>query len=389
MTSAQSTPALEPRVRAGAHFMSGDEACAEGALAAGLQLFAGYPITPSTEVMERLAVRLPLAGGTFVQMEDELASMAAIVGGSVAGARAMTAPSGPGFSLMMENIGLAVMMEAPVVVINVMRGGPSTGLPTLVGQGDVMQARYGSHGDYAVVAYAPASPQECFDLTIEAFNVADELRVPVFVLADEVVGHMTERVEIPPADKIPRRERPRPPVPGSNGAFKPFAADKKTGVPPMAYAGEGYRVHFTSLTHDERGYPSMDQAVHEALVRRLVSKVEDKAETLCRVEEFMTDDATVLVVAYGCVARSARLAVRLARAQGIKAGLLRLVTLWPFPEAAVRRLAAGRRKVVVAELNLGMMAREVERVIRKPVGLVTRPGGHILEPETILAGLSS
>lgn len=376
------------RVHAGVHFISGDEAISEGALAAGLGLFAGYPITPSTEIAERLALRLPEVGGTFVQMEDELASMAAIVGASVTGTRSMTATSGPGFSLMMENIGLAAMMEVPTVIANVMRGGPSTGLPTLVGQGDVFQARFGSHGDYGCVAYAPSSPQECFDLTIQAFNTADRLRAPVFLLADEVIGHLTERVVIPAAADIPHTDRPRP-AKGVNGSFKPFGPDPKTMVPPMAYAGEGYRVHFTSLTHDERGYPTMSPAVHDTLVRRLVDKIENKTEELTIVEQVGLDDADVVVVAYGCVARSARLAVRQARAKGIKAGLLRLVTLWPFPEHVLRQVASvASRRIIVAELNLGMMAREVERVIHRDIEKITSPGGAILSPETILKAVA-
>ncbi|MBI4559512.1 MAG: 2-oxoacid:acceptor oxidoreductase subunit alpha, partial [Candidatus Hydrogenedentes bacterium] len=234
--------------------MLGDHACAEGALAAGLEFYAGYPITPSTEIAERLAHRLPRVGGKFVQMEDELASIAAVIGASAAGARSFTATSGPGFSLMMENIGLAAMMEMPCVVVDVMRGSPSTGLPTHVGQADVLQARWGSHGDYGIVAYSPASPQECFDLTIRAFNVADEYRIPAFIMMDEVVAHMTERVVIPPAEEIPYTPRKRPRLaPGDNG-FKPYLADDDL-VPPMAYAGEGYGIHCTGLTHDERGYP--------------------------------------------------------------------------------------------------------------------------------------
>jgi len=256
-----------PAVLSGQHFLLGDQACAEGALAAGCRFFAGYPITPSTEITEHLARRLPEVQGIFVQMEDELASMAAIVGASVAGARAMTATSGPGFSLMMENLGLAAMMEVPCVVVNVQRGGPSTGLPTLVGQADVMQARWGSHGDYEIVAYAPASPQECFDLTLKAFNTADRFRIPTLVLADEVVGHMTERVTIPPAEAIPRVERKRPRQGPEENGFLPFRAEEDL-IPPMVHAGEGYRVHFTGLTHDERGYPVTTGPAHHQLSAR-------------------------------------------------------------------------------------------------------------------------
>jgi 2-oxoglutarate ferredoxin oxidoreductase subunit alpha len=376
----------EPPVLAGQHFLLGDHACAEGALAAGCRFFAGYPITPSTEIAERLARRLPEVGGLFVQMEDELASMAAIVGASVGGARAMTATSGPGFSLMMENLGLAAMMEAPCVVVNVQRGGPSTGLPTLVGQADVMQARWGSHGDYEVVAYCPASPQECFDLTVRAFNTADRLRIPVLVMADEIVGHMTERVTIPPAEAIPRVPRKRPSRPPGDDGFKPFEPDEDL-VPPMAHAGEGYRVHFTGLTHDERGYPALTAAAHDRLVRRLADKVRRRAGELVECETHRLEDALVAVVAYGSTARSARRAVELAREAGIAAGLLRLVTLWPFPGGAVRALAGRVRAFVVPELNLGQLAGEVERHARRDVLGVTHAGGAMMPPEQILEAI--
>lgn len=376
----------EAPVLTGQHFMNGDTACAEGALAAGCRFFAGYPITPSTEVAERLAHRLPVVGGNFVQMEDELASMAAIVGASVAGARSMTATSGPGFSLMMENLGLAVMMEVPCVVVNVQRGGPSTGLPTLVGQADVMQARWGSHGDYEIVAYCPASPQECFDLTVKAFNTADRFRIPVLVMADEVVGHMTERVTIPPAEAIPRVDRKRPrQSPGDNG-FRPFEADEDL-VPPMVHAGEGYRVHFTGLTHDEQGYPAITGRAHGRLVRRLVDKVRLNAWQIVEQEEDRLEDARVGVIAYGSTARSARQAVTLAREKGIRAGLLRPITLWPFPGERVQKLAERVRAFVVPELNLGQISREVERFTSLPVVGVNHAGGAMMAPAPILEAI--
>jgi len=376
----------EPAVLTGQHFLLGDHACAEGALAAGCRFFGGYPITPSTEVAEWLARRLPEVGGLFVQMEDELASMAAIVGASVAGARAMTATSGPGFSLMMENLGLAAMMEVPCVVINVQRGGPSTGLPTLVGQADVMQARWGSHGDYEIVAYSPASPQECFDLTVKAFNTADRFRIPVLVMADEVVAHMMERVTIPPAEAIPRVERKRPRQgPGDNG-FLPFKADDDL-IPPMVHAGEGYRIHFTGLTHDERGYPAITAPAHDRLVRRLVDKVRQKAWEIVEYEEYRLEDARVVILAYGSTARSARRAVGLAREQGIAAGLLRPITLWPFPGERVKKLAERVRAFVVPELNLGQLSREVERFTSLPVLGVNHAGGAMMPPEPILEAI--
>jgi 2-oxoglutarate ferredoxin oxidoreductase subunit alpha len=376
-------PPAGQAVLAGQHFLLGDHACAEGALAAGCRFFAGYPITPSTEIAERLARRLPEVGGIFVQMEDELASMAAIVGASVSGARAMTATSGPGFSLMMENLGLAVMMEVPCVIVNVQRGGPSTGLPTLVGQADIMQARWGSHGDYEVVAYCPSSPQECFDLTVKAFNTADRYRIPVLVMADEVVGHMTERVTIPPPEAIPRVERKGPRQgPGDNG-FRPFEADEDL-VPPMVHAGEGYRVHFTGLTHDEQGYPVITGRVHGRLVCRLVDKVRRNAWQIVEYEEYRMEDAHVAVIAYGSTARSARQAIALAREQGVAAGLFRPITLWPFPGERVRKLAERVRAFVVPELNLGQISREVERYTSLPVIGVNHAGGAMMSPAPIL-----
>jgi 2-oxoglutarate ferredoxin oxidoreductase subunit alpha len=323
-------------------------------------------------------------------MEDELGSIAAILGASVAGARVLTATSGPGFSLMMENIGLAAMMEIPCVIVDVMRGSPSTGLPTLVGQGDVFQARWGSHGDYGIVAYSPSSPQECFDLTIRAFNVADQLRIPVFVLMDEVIGHMTERVVIPPAREIPRVNRKRPSHAPGDEVFLPFKADQDL-IPPMAHAGEGYNVHFTGLTHDERGYPALNAHTHEQLVRRLVNKVSAHAAEIILTEEVQLEDAEVVVVAFGCTARSARRAVALARQQGINAGLLRLITLWPFPEERVRELGRSEtvKRFVVPEVNLGQMCREVERLTHLPVQSINRAGGAMITPQSILEVLVS
>ncbi len=372
------------RVLQGQHFMNGDLACAEGALAAGCSFFAGYPITPSTEIAERLAQRLPRLGGCYVQMEDELASIAAILGAAWAGAKAMTATSGPGFTLMMENFGLGVMTETPCVIVDVQRGGPSTGLPTLVSQADVMQAKWGSHGDFEPIAYAPWSPQEMFDLTVKAFNAAERYRTPVFVMADEVVGHMTERVTIPAPDQLEIVERKRPPAPGDG--WLPYVPDEDL-VPPMPRVGDGYAVHVTGLTHDERGYPAGDPLVHDRLVRRLSRKIQVHARDITLTEELFTDDATLLVLAYGATARSARRAVLAARERGIKAGLLRLITLWPFPQGKLRELANRIRRFVVVEMNLGQMAREVERHIRRPAVWVTHAGGAMIPPEDILRSI--
>ena len=373
-------------VLTGKHFFQGDEACAEGAIAAGCRFFGGYPITPSTEIAERLAHRFPEIGGVFIQMEDEMGSMAAILGASAAGSRAMTATSGPGFSLMMENIGLGVMMELPCVVVNVQRGSPSTGLPTLPGQSDVMQARWGTHGDYALAAFSPWSPQEMFDLTIHAFNVADRYRVPVLLMADEVVGHMVERVVVPPEDQIPRWERKRP-DPKKKDSFEPFRAEDPDLVPPMAYAGEGYRVHFTGLTHDELGYPDMSAETHHHLVTRLVEKISHNSEKIVRTEDHFMDDARIVVIAYGSTARSARRAVKDARQEGIPAGFLRLVSLWPFPIRQISELADRMDSFIVAEMNLGQMALEVERHIRRPVTGVYHAGGAMMAPDRILKAI--
>ena len=378
-------PETEAQVLTGTHFMLGDHACAEGALAAGIDYFGGYPITPSTEVMERLAHRLPRVGGKFVQMEDEIGSMASVIGASVAGGRAMTATSGPGFSLMMENIGLAAMMEVPCVIVNVQRAGPSTGLPTMLGQADILQARWGSHGDYGIVAYCPDSPQECFDLTVRAFNIADQYRIPAFVMMDEVIGHMTERVIIPPAEEIPHTPRKRPKKAPHEERFLPYKADDDM-VPPMAHAGEGYRVHMTGLTHDERGYPNLTPETHEGLVNRLVDKVRLNASKIKMYEEIQVDDAEIVLISFGCTSRSARRAVNIARSQGIKAGLLRAVTVWPFPESRIRRLVemGNVKKFVVPEVNLGQMRREVERLTQLPVLRVNSAGGVMITPKAIL-----
>jgi 2-oxoglutarate ferredoxin oxidoreductase subunit alpha len=377
-------------VLTGKHFMNGDHACAEGAIAAGCRFFGGYPITPSTEIAERLARRLPEVGGVFIQMEDELGSIAAIIGASAAGKRTMTATSGPGLSLMMENLGLAVMLEIPCVVVDVQRGSPSTGLPTMPGQSDVMQARWGSHGNHEIVAYAPWSPQEIFDLTVLAFNIADRYRLPVMMMTDEVVGHMVERVVIPDEDQIEYWGRKRPKEsPNENGmeTISLFQADDADLVPPMAHAGEGYRVHFTGLTHDERGYPDMTADTHHQLVTRLVNKIRLNADKIIRTEGYFLDDARILVIAYGCTARSARNAVRQARNMGIPVGLLRLISLWPVPEDTLRQLASRIDEFIVAEMNLGQISLEVERIAKQPVRGVFHAGGAMIPPEPILVAI--
>ena len=377
----------DPRgVLTGTHFIDGDHACCEGALAAGARFAAGYPITPSTEIVERFASRVPTVGGSFIQMEDELAASITLQGAVWGGAKAFTVTSGPGFSLMMEHIGYAAMTETPCVFVDVQRGGPSTGLPTLPAQADMMQARWGSHGDYEIIALCPNSPQECFDLTIKAFNFAEEYRVPVMFLMDEVVGHMTEKVVIPPADEIDvvPRKHTRKPV----EEYLPYGTNGDL-VPEMAHAGEGYKFHVTGLTHDERGYPNMTPQTQDVLVRRLQNKVRDAAERIALFEEENVDDADIIVVSYGITSRVAQRAIELARARGLKVGKFRMITVWPFPEARIRELAGKTKAFVVPELNLGQMVREVDRAAggQAKTYLVPHAGGSVHHPEDILKAI--
>ena len=370
-------------VLTGVHFLDGDHACCEGAIAAGCRAAFGYPITPSTEVVERISQRLPLVGGVFVQMEDEIASSIAIQGAAWGGKKVMTVSSGPGISLMMEHIGLAAMTETPCVFVNVQRGGPSTGLPTLAAQGDMMQARWGSHGDYEIIAISPNSPQECFDLTVHAFNLSERYRVPVMIMMDESVGHMTERVVIPHPEhiKIESRRLPEGPKEG----HRPFAAGEDM-IPPMAPVGEGYRFHVTGLTHDERGYPVMSSEVQGRLVRRLVNKIRHNADEIAMVEEEQTEDADVVLVAYGITSRVVLRTLHLAREKGLKVGVFRPVVVWPFPEKRLSELAERVKAFVTVELNLGQVALEVERVVcgRARTELVGHGGGELHDPKDVL-----
>ena len=378
----------------GEHFMLGDHAAAEGAILAGCRFFAGYPITPATEIAERMSTRMPQTDGVYIQMEDELASMNAILGASWSGAKSMTATSGPGFSLMMENFGLGIMLETPCVLVNVQRGGPSTGLPTLVGQQDMMQARWGSHGDYEVIALAPSSPQELFDLTIRAFNLAEKYRTPVLVMTDAEVGHMTEKVVIPRPEDIEIINRPMV----RKGDVRPdqFRIYRDTGasggnspVSPMAVAGEGYRIHITGLTHDERGYPAMNAAAQEWNLERIVNKIRNNQDDIIQVEEQDLEDADVVVVSYGISARTSLWPIAMAKKEGIRVGLLRLITVWPFPDDRIREVAKQVRAFVVAEINMGQIVREVERCAASNAQVhgVNRPGGDILEPDKVLEAI--
>jgi 2-oxoglutarate ferredoxin oxidoreductase subunit alpha len=373
-------------VLTGSHFLDGDQACCEGALAAGARFSSGYPITPSTEVVERFAQRVPTIGGTFIQMEDELAASITLQGAVWGGAKAFTVTSGPGFSLMMEHIGYAAMTETPCVFVDVQRGGPSTGLPTLPAQGDMMQVKWGSHGDYEIIALCPNSPQECFDLTITAFNYSEQYRCPVFVMMDEVVGHMTEKVVIPEADKIevtPRRYTTLPP--------EEFLAFEPRGdlVPDMPHVGQGYNVHVTGLTHDERGYPNMKPAVQDRLIKRLQNKIIKNADKILLYEEQDIEGAEVVVVSYGITSRVAQRAIELASQKGIKVGKFRLITAWPFPEKKIAEIAAKVKAFVVPEINLGQMVREVERAAagKCVVRLVPHAGGSVHDPEDILKSI--
>ena len=376
----------ERKYLAGEFFMSGDDACAEGAISAGCRFFAGYPITPASEIAERMSERLPEVAGSYIQMEDEMASLAAVLGASWGGVKAMTATSGPGFSLMMENLGLGIMTETPCVIVDVQRGSPSTGLPTLTGQGDMMQARWGSHGSYSIIALSPDSPQELYELTIRAFNLSEKYRLPVLVMTEAATGHMYEKVVIPPMNEIEVVHRRKPAV--STGEYLSFRPDTDL-VPPMANAGEGYRVHITGLTHDERGYPAMTAEAQDRLVRRLVDKVEQNREDIIDLEEDRIGGAEVVVCSYGISARVSRIAVEQARAEGIRVGILRLITVWPFPEERIRDIAGQVRAFVVPEINYGQISLEVERCacgMAKTV-LVPHMGGGVHSPETILEAI--
>ncbi len=374
-------------VATGNHYIDGDHACAEGAIAAGCRFLAGYPITPSTEVAERIAERFPKVGGMFIQMEDELASMAAIIGAAWAGPKSMTVTSGPGFSLMMENIGLAAMLETPCVIVNVQRGGPSTGLPTLTAQADMMQARWGSHGDYEIIALSPNSPQECFDLTITAFNLSELWRVPVLFMMDECVGHMTEKVIIPEADQI--EIVPRNFYKGEKEDYRPFKFNGSNEIAPMVKAGDGYYIHLTGLTHDERGYPVINAEAQEKNVKHLVDKILKNEEKIRLLEEDQVDGAEVIVLSYGITSRVALKAVQEARATGIKVGTIRLITVWPFPEKLIRKFADKVKAFIVPEINLGQISLEVERCAAGKAKTIHVPhaGGWVHDPNDILKAI--
>ena len=365
------------------YLLQGNEAIVEGALRAGCRFFAGYPITPATDIAELLSVRLPLVDGTFIQMEDEIASLGAVIGASLAGLKAMTATSGPGFSLMQEHLGFAMMTEIPCVVVNVMRGGPSTGLPTSPSQGDVMQARWGVHGDHPSIVLCPSTVRECYDLTIRAFNLSEKYRNPVILLLDEAVAHMREKMTLSAREDIEICDRPRPTVPPE--WYIPYE-DTPRGIPAMADFGSGYRYHVTGLAHDVRGFPTSRPDEVGPLIMRLLRKITQNLGDIQTAELFATEDAEITVVAYGCVARSAKRAVREARAMGIKAGLLRPITIWPFVRSSLTEVLKTARILVVPEMNMGQLSREVKRVnpgVAK-VFTLNKVDGTIITSEEIL-----
>ncbi len=383
------TVSADPKgVITGNHFMDGDHALAEGALAAGCRFFAGYPITPSTETAERFAERCPAVGGMFIQMEDEIASVAALIGAAWGGQKVMTVTSGPGFSLMVENLGLACMTETPMVVANVQRAGPSTGLPTLTAQQDMMQCRWGMHSDNRIIAISPDSPQECFDLAIEAFNLSETYRVPVFIMADETVGHMHEKVVIPKAKDIRVVERNF--YTGPKKDYRPYKFNGSNGpVAPMVKAGDGYRFHITGLTHDERGYPVITAEQNDKLVTHLIDKIDGNADKIIRLDEDSMDGAEVVVVSYGITSRIAIRAIHEARKAGLKVGSMRLITVWPFAEKRIKEIAPKVKAIVVPEINYGQMVLEVERAAagKCKVVSVNHCGGDVHDPDVILAAI--
>jgi 2-oxoglutarate/2-oxoacid ferredoxin oxidoreductase subunit alpha len=361
----------------GTHYFSGNEAAAEGGIAAGCRFFAGYPITPSSEIMERMAIRLKEVGGVFIQMEDEIASISAVIGASWAGAKAMTATSGPGFSLMQESIGYAAFTETPCVVIDVQRAGPCTGQATRVGSGDIMQAKWGSHGDYQVIALSPWSVQEMYDLTLRAFNLSERYRVPTLVMADEAVGHLRENLSIRVKVEVWDRKKKK----GSS----PFGTEEEDGVPPMPSFGEGERLAVTGSTHDAFGYRKTDDPdVHARLVNRINEKILKNRNQMIETEDYFLEDSEIALLAYGFTARTSLYVVNRLRKEGMRVGLLRLKTLWPFPDEVVAEIGKRVEKVFVPEMNLGQVAGEVKKYCRCDVISLNQTNGEVIRPETII-----
>jgi len=366
----------------GVYYLSGNEASAEGAITAGCRFYAGYPITPSSELMERMALRLKEVGGVFIQMEDEIASICAVIGASWAGAKAMTATSGPGFSLMQEAIGYAAFTETPCVIVDVQRAGPCTGQATRVGSGDIMQAKWGSHGDYQVIAFSPWSSQEMYDFTIKAFNLSEKYRVPAFVMADEAVGHLRETIRIPDKVEVWNRKKQK-------GA-PPFGTEELDGVPPMPSFGEGERLLVTGSTHDAFGYRKTDDPeVHSKLVQRINQKILNHKKEIVEIEEHFLDEAEIAIVSYGFTARSSLYAVKELRKEGRRIGMMRLKTLWPFPDEKVSELGRKVKKILVPEMNFGQVAGEVRKYCSCEVIPYYQTNGEIIRPERIEAILKT
>jgi len=364
----------------GVHYLSGNEASAEGAIAAGCRFYAGYPITPSSELMERMAFRMREVGGVFIQMEDEIASISAVIGASWAGAKAMTATSGPGFSLMQESIGYAAFTETPCVIVDVQRAGPCTGQATRVGSGDVMQAKWGSQGDYQVIAFAPWSVQEMYELSIQSFNLSERYRVPAMVMADEAVGHLRENISIGAKVEVSNRKKQK--------GGSPFGAEEKDGVPPMPAFGEGERLLVTGSTHDPSGFRKTDDPeAHAKLVERINEKILRNRSRIVQTERYFLEDSEIAVIAYGFTARTSLYVVKRLRKEGVKAGLLRLKTLWPFPEEAIIELNEKAKKVVVPEMNQGQIAGEMKKFYSGEMISIRQTNGEIIQPQTIIAAL--
>lgn len=365
--------------------MQGNEACVEGALAAGMRFFAGYPITPSTEIAEIAAERLPKVGGKFIQMEDELASMGAVVGASLAGLKAMTATSGPGFSLKQENIGFACLTEVPCVVVNVQRGGPSTGLPTLPAQGDVMQTRWGTHGDHPIIVISPSSVREVYDMTIRAFNLSEKYRVPCILLMDEVVAHMRERVELPDKSSIDIINRKK--VASTLSDYKPYMDYDSDGIPPMANFGDGIPFHVTGLIHDISGFPSNNPKVTEDLINRLMNKINNNIGDIIEYEKLYMEDAETVIVTFGCTARSVLSAIRVLRQEGFKIGMLRLKTIWPFAHIAIKELMQSSvNTLIVAEMNYGQLLETVKASAEGAFRIygLNKYNGELITPQEVI-----
>ena len=362
------------------YYFSGNEAAAEGAIAAGCRFYAGYPITPSSELMERMALRLKEVGGVFIQMEDEIASISAVIGASWAGAKAMTATSGPGFSLMQESIGYAAFTETPCVIVDVQRAGPCTGQATKVGSGDIMQAKWGSHGDYQVIALSPWSSQEMYDLTLRAFNLSEQYRVPTIMLADEAIGHLRETIRVDSKVEVWDRKKQK-------GA-PPFDSEEEDGVPPMAAFGEGERLSVTGSTHDGYGFRKTDDPkVHARLVERINQKILNHKGSIIEMEGYLLDDAEIALIAYGFTARTSLYVIKRLRKKGAKIGMLRLKTLWPFPDEGVAEVGRRVKAILVPEMNLGQVAGEIRKYVRCDVISLSQTNGEVIGPESILETL--